>query len=218
MNRLLPKVTAMKPEPFIVGIAGGTGSGKTTVAAGLAAALGADRVTLIDADSYYADLSHLSLQERHLENFDHPNALNLALLAQHLRNLKSGKPVTRHVYDFATHTHLQETVILQPAPLILVEGILIFVPHELRRLFDLTIYLDEDADIRLLRRMQRDIAERGRTIESVARQYLEQVRPMHVQFVEPTKSRSDIVIDPGQELKHIIERLTARIRKAIDHG
>jgi uridine kinase len=208
----------MKHEPFIVGIAGGTGSGKTTIASGIAAAIGPDRVTLIDADSYYADLSHLSLQERHLENFDHPNALNLALLAQHLRNLKSGKPVTRRVYDFATHTHLQETVILQPAPLILVEGILIFVPHELRRLFDLTIYLDEDADIRLLRRMQRDIAERGRTIESVARQYLEHVRPMHVQFVEPTKSRSDIVIDPGQELKHIIDRLTARIRKATDHG
>jgi uridine kinase len=208
----------MTSTPFIVGIAGGTGSGKTTLAAGIAAALGTGCVTLIDADSYYADLSHLSPQERHLQNFDHPNALNLALLTQHLHNLKAGRPVTRHVYDFATHTHLHETVVLQPAPVILVEGILIFASHELRRLFDLTIFLDEDADIRLLRRMQRDIAERGRTMESVARQYLEQVRPMHIQFVEPAKAHSDIVIDPGQDLKHVIERLTARIRKATDNG
>lgn len=208
----------MNPEPFIVGIAGGTGSGKTTVAAGLSAAIGPDRVTLIDADSYYADLSHVPLQERHLKNFDHPNALNLVLLEQNLRTLKSGKPVTRHVYDFATHTHLCETLLLQPAPVIIVEGLLIFVPYKLRRLFDFTIYLDEEADIRLLRRMQRDIAERGRTMESVARQYLEQVRPMHVQFVEPTKAHTDIVIGPGQELKHVIELLTKRIRRATDHG
>jgi uridine kinase len=208
----------MKTKTFIVGIAGGTGSGKTTIAAGIAAALGAGRATLIDADSYYADLSHIPLQERHYENFDHPNALNLALLAQHLRNLKAGKPVTRHVYDFTTHTSLRETVILKPAPVIIVEGILIFVPQELSGLFNLKIYLDEDADIRLLRRMQRDMAERGRTMESVSRQYLEQVRPMHEQFVEPTKAHSDIVIGPGQDKIHVIERLTARIIKATDNG
>ena len=206
----------MKPKSFIVGIAGGTGSGKTTIAAGIAAAIGAERATVVGVDSYYADLSHLSLQERHFENFDHPNALNIALLAQHLRNLKSGKPVTRHVYDFSTHTSLRETVTLKPAPVIIVEGILIFALEELSGLFDLKIYLDEDADVRLLRRMERDITERGRTLESVARQYLEQVRPMHVQFVEPTRAHSDIVIGPGQELKHVIERLTVRIRKATD--
>jgi uridine kinase len=208
----------METKSFIVGIAGGTGSGKTTIAAGIAAAIGAERATLIDADSYYADLSHLPLQERHYENFDHPNALNLALLAQHLRNLKSGKPITRHVYDFASHTRLRETVILKPAPVIIVEGILIFGQQELSELFDLKIYLDEDADIRLLRRMQRDIDERGRTMESVAQQYLEQVRPMHEQFVEPTKAHSDIVIGPGQDKKHVIERLTARIVKATENG
>ena len=190
----------MKTKSFIVGIAGGTGSGKTTIAAGIAAAIGAERATLIDADSYYADLSHLPLQARHYENFDHPNALNLALLAQHLRNLKSGKPVTRHVYDFATHTSLRETVILKPAPVIIVEGILIFAPEELRGLFNLKIYLDEDADIRLLRRLQRDIVERGRTMESVSRQYLEQVRPMHEQFVEPTKAHTDIRTNKGTVL------------------
>ena len=211
-------MTIMKTKSFIVGIAGGTGSGKTTIAAGIAAALGVERATLIDADSYYADLSHLPLQQRHYENFDHPNALNLALLAQHLRNLKSGKPVTRHVYDFSTHTSLRETVILKPAPVIIVEGILIFVPQELSELFDIKIYLDEDADVRLLRRMQRDIAERGRTMESVARQYLEQVRPMHEQFVEPTKAHCDIVIGPGQDIKHVIERLTARIVKEATRG
>ena len=208
----------MKIKSFIVGIAGGTGSGKTTIAAGIAAAFGAERATLIDADSYYADLSHLPLQQRHYENFDHPNALNLALLAQHLRNLKSGKSVTRHVYDFATHTSLRETVILKPAPVIIVEGILIFVPQELSALFDIKIYLDEDADVRLLRRMQRDITERGRTMESVARQYLEQVRPMHDQFVAPTKAHTDIVIGPGQDKKHVIERLTAIISKKLAAG
>ncbi len=208
----------MKTKSFIVGIAGGTGSGKTTIAAGIAAAIGAERATLIDADSYYADLSHLPLEVRHCENFDHPNGLNFALLAQHLRNLKSGKPVNRHVYDFSTHTCLGETVLLKPAPVIIVEGMLIFVPHELCGFFDLKIYLDEDADVRLLRRMQRDIAERGRTMESVTRQYLEQVRPMHEQFVEPTKAHTDIVIGPGQDKKHVIERLTARIVKETTRG
>ena len=205
----------MNPKSFIIGIAGGTGSGKTTIAAGIAAAIGAERATVVGVDSYYADLSHLSLQERHFENFDHPNALNIALLAQHLRNLKSGKPVTRHVYDFSTHTSLRETVTLKPAPVIIVECILIFALEEISGLFDLKIYLDEDADVRLLRRMERDITERGRTLESVARQYLEQVRPMHEQFVAPTTAHADIVIGPGQDKKHVIKRMTAVVLKKL---
>ena len=201
----------MEPEPFIIGIAGGTGSGKTTIAAGLAAALGTERVRLIDADSYYRDLSHLPLHERRHINFDHPDALDLELLTQHLRLFKQGNPVSKHVYDFTTHTRSDETVVIEPASVIIVEGVLIFVLDELRELFDLKVFLDEDADVRLLRRIRRDMAERGRSLESVARQYLEQVRPMHARFAEQTKEHADIIIGPGAALDHVIAQLTAVI-------
>ena len=203
----------MNSAPFIIGIAGGTGSGKTTVAAGLAAALGPERVTLIDADSYYRDLSHVPLPERHHINFDHPDSLDLALLTQHLRMLKQGKPVTKHVYDFTTHSRSSETVVIEPAPVIIVEGVLIFAPVELRALFDLKVFLDEDADVRLLRRIRRDMAERGRTMESVVRQYLEQVRPMHALFVEPAKEYADIMIGSGAAPDQVISQLAAVIAK-----
>ena len=206
---------AMNSAPFIIGIAGGTGSGKTTVAAGLAAALGPDRCTLIDADSYYRDLSHVPLPKRHHINFDHPDSLDLALLAEHLGLLKQGKPVTKNVYDFTTHTRSNQTVVIEPAPVIIVEGVLIFVPEELRGLFNLKVFLDEDADVRLLRRIRRDMAERGRTVESVARQYLEQVRPMHARFVEPAKKHADIVIEPGAIPDQIISQLAAVISKSL---
>ena len=201
----------MKTKSFIVGIAGGTGSGKTTIAAGLAAALGLERVRLIDADSYYRDLSHLPLQERHLENFDHPDALDLQLLTQHLRMLRQSEPATKHGYDFTTHTRSDKTIVIEPAPFIIVEGVLIFFPDELRELFDLKVFLDEDADVRVLRRIRRDMAERGRSLESVARQYLEQVRPMHARFAEPTKEHADIIIGPDAALGHVIEQLAAVI-------
>jgi uridine kinase len=207
----LPNKITMIITPFIIGIAGGTGSGKTTVAAGLTAKLGAERVRLIDADSYYRDLSDLPLHERHHINFDHPDALDLQLLTQHLRMLKQGKPVTKHVYDFTTHTRSDETVVIDPVPVIIVEGVLIFVPDELRGLFDLKVFLDEDADVRLLRRIRRDMAERSRSLESVARQYLEQVRPMHARFAEPTKEHADIIIGPDAALGHVIEQLAAVI-------
>lgn len=204
----------MKAQPFIVGIAGGTGSGKSTVAAGLAAALGPGRVAVMDADSYYRDLSHLPMQERHRINFDHPDSLDLALLAGHLMALRQGRPVTKHIYDFTTHTLSGRTVALEPAPVIIVEGMLIFVAGELRRLFDLKVFLDEAADIRLLRRIRRDTAERGRTVESVARQYLEQVRPMHARFVDPSRQYADLVCAPGASLADIIELLGAHITRS----
>jgi uridine kinase len=197
----------MASTPYTIGIAGGTGSGKTTIAAGLAAALAPGRVTLIDADSYYRDLSHLPLPERHHINFDHPDSLDLALLAEHLRVLKSGNPVTKHVYDFTTHSRSSETVVIEPAPVIIVEGVLIFVPVELRGLLDLKVFLDEDADVRLLRRIRRDMAERGRTFESVMRQYLAQVRPMHAQFVEPSKKHADTIYGPGATTDHVIAQI-----------
>ena len=200
-------VKEMTSTPFIIGIAGGTGSGKTTVAAGLAAALGPAHVTLIDADSYYRDLSNLPLSERHQINFDHPDSLDLALLADHLLLLKQGKPVTKHVYDFTTHSRSSQTAVIEPAPVIIVDGVLIFVPAELRALFDLKVFLDEDADVRLLRRIRRDMVERGRTLESVARQYLEQVRPMHARFVEPTKEHADIIIGPGVTTDQVIKQI-----------
>ena len=202
----------MTTAPFIVGIAGGTGSGKTTVAAGLAVALGPEQVTLIDADSYYRDLSHLPVHERHHINFDHPDSLDLTLLTDHLRKLKSNKPVTKNVYDFTTHTRSNQTVVIEPAPVIIVEGVLIFVPEELRDLFDLKVFLDEDADVRLVRRIRRDMAERGRTVESVARQYLEQVRPMHAHFVEPTKKYADIIYGPGATPDHAIAQLSSIVQ------
>ncbi len=203
---------AMNSAPFIIGIAGGTGSGKTTIAAGLAAALGPDRCTLIDADSYYRDLSHLPLHERHHINFDHPDSLDLALLAEHLGLLKQGKPVIKNVYDFTTHTRSNQTVVIEPAAVIIVDGVLVFVPDTLRTLFDLKVFLDEDADVRLLRRIRRDMAERGRTVESVARQYLEQVRPMHALFVEPTKEHADIIIGPGAVPDQVIAQLSSIIQ------
>lgn len=203
----------MKLQPFIVGITGGTGSGKTTVAAGLAAALGSGRATVIDADSYYRDLSHLPLHERHQLNFDHPDSLDLRLLAGHLQMLRQGRPVTRNFYDFTRHMLSGRTVVVEPAAVIIVEGLLIFATGELRRLFDLKVFLDEAADIRLLRRIMRDTAERGRTVQSVARQYLEQVRPMHARFVEPARQHADIVCAPGTGLADTIELLGARIER-----
>lgn len=201
----------MTTTTFIIGIAGGTGSGKTTIAAGLAEKLGRAGGTLIDADSYYRDLSPLPLHERRRINFDHPDSLDLALLAGHLGLLRQGRPVTKNVYDFTSHTRTGHTVVIEPAPVIIVEGMLLFTSPALRNLFDLKVFLDEAADVRLLRRIRRDMAERGRTFESVARQYLEQVRPMHARFVEPGKTHADIIIAPGAAPDRVIAHLLSTI-------
>jgi uridine kinase len=182
---------------LIIGICGGTGSGKTTVAQKILEAVGADRVVYLQQDAYYKDVSHLPLEERHRLNFDHPDAIDTDLLIRHIEQLRAGRAVEQPIYDFTTHTRRPETRRIEPRPIILVEGILVFENPRLRALMDLKIFVDTADDIRFIRRLLRDISERGRTVESVIRQYLETVRPMHLEFVEPSKRYADIIIPEG---------------------
>lgn len=197
-------------KPFIVGIAGGTGSGKTTLALKLAGMLGTDMAALIDADAYYKDLSHLPLEQRHHINFDHPDALDTRLLIEHIQTLKQCRAVSKQLYDFAAHTRTPGTNTVNPRPIVLVDGMLIFAVDGLSRLFDLKVFVDEEADIRLLRRILRDSKERGRTIDMIADQYLRYVKPMHDQFVEPSKKRADIIIRGG-DATGVFARLKAMV-------
>ncbi len=187
----------MSPRSFVIGICGGTGSGKTTITDRLSHALSNDGVVVLQQDHYYKDLSHLSVAERARCNFDHPSALDTALFIEHIRSLRGGRAIERPVYDFTQHRRAPETVKVQARPAILVEGILIFENEALRNLMDLKIFVDTDADLRLIRRLVRDIRERGRTLESVVQQYQETVRPMHLEFVEPSKRYADIIIPEG---------------------
>lgn len=184
-------------RPLVIGLAGGSGSGKTTIARRLHDTVGADQVAMIQHDAYYRDLDHLPFEQRAKVNFDHPDSLETELLVEHLETLRSSGTIQRPVYDFTTHTRTEETVEVKPLPVIIVEGILVLVEPELRALMDLRIYVDTDSDLRLLRRMQRDIIERGRTLESVMDQYLRTVRPMHLQFVEVSKRYADIIVPEG---------------------
>jgi uridine kinase len=196
MNNAAPNTAPRRP-PYIIGIAGGTGSGKTTVSRKLQAAVGPNRIAYLEHDSYYRDQSHLPPEERTRVNYDHPDALDTALLIQHLRALAAWQPVEVPIYDFATHSRTSRVHLVLPAPIILVEGILIFVDPELRQMLDIRIYVETDADIRFIRRLQRDIEERGRTLDSVITQYLETVRPMHMEFVEPSKRFADVIVPEG---------------------
>ncbi len=184
-------------QPLIIGIAGGSGSGKTTIAERVVEIVGPEHITLIQQDAYYRDQSALTFEERTTINYDHPDSLETDLLADHLKRLRAGEAVERPVYDFATHTRSAETVTVDPESVILVEGILVLVEPELRDLMDLRVYVDTDADLRLLRRLRRDILERKRTVDSVLEQYEATVRPMHIQFVEPSKRYADIIVPEG---------------------
>ncbi len=184
-------------RPLIIGFAGGSGSGKTTIANAVVDAVGTDSVTLIQHDSYYRDQSDVPLEDRAKTNFDHPDSLETELLIEHLEELRDGLNIERPVYDFATHTRSEETVTVRPESAIIVEGILVLVDPDLRALMDLRIYIDTESDLRLMRRLSRDILERGRTVESVLEQYLATVRPMHQQFVEPSKRYADLIVPEG---------------------
>ena len=199
-------------EPIIIGVAGGTGSGKTTVASRILERVGAEHVTYIAHDAYYRDLGHLPERLRAQINFDHPDALETALLVEHLQELRRGHPVEMPIYDFTSHTRTERTERVDVAPVVIVEGILVFVEPELRNLFDVKIYIDTDADVRFIRRLRRDIEERGRSVESVCEQYLSTVRPMHLEFVEPSKRYADVIIPEGGFNEVAIEMVAARLK------
>jgi len=186
--------------PLIIGIGGGSGSGKTTIAESIVDAIGPDSVALIQHDAYYRDQTHLPRQERAKVNYDHPDSLETDLLVAHLRELLAGRSIDRPVYDFTVDNRSPETVRVEPCPAVIVEGILVLYEPSLRELMDLKVYVDTDADLRLVRRWDRDITERGRSFEGVRDQYLRTVRPMHLQFVEPSKRYADIVIPEGYNL------------------
>ena len=197
--------------PLVVGIAGGTGSGKTTVAHKLAAAMPAGRCITIEHDAYYRDQAHLSAEERARINYDHPASLESDLLATHLRDLRAGQTVEVPIYDFANHTRRKETRRLAPARVIIVEGILVFTEPALREQLDIKIFVDTDSDIRLIRRIRRDLEQRGRTFQSVRDQYYATVRPMHLEHVEPSKRWADLIVPEGGDNKVALDVLLGQL-------
>ncbi len=204
-----------RPSPVVIGIAGGTGSGKTTVVRRLIEALGTDQVGVLEHDRYYRDRSDLRLEERALLNYDHPDALETDMLVSHLRELKAGRAVDVPTYDFARHNRLPERTRLEPHPALVVEGILIFADPDLRSLMDVKVFVDADADTRFIRRLTRDVAERGRTLTSVIDQYLGTVKPMHLEFVEPSKRYADIILPQGGHNDVAVEMLLTLARSLV---
>jgi uridine kinase len=200
---------------MIIGICGGTGSGKTTVANRILESVNAQDVTFIQQDSYYRNLKDLPLDYRQQANFDHPDALDNDLLVHHIRKLKAGGVVELPLYDFKTNTRLNETVLIEPKPIVIIEGILIFIDPRLLEQMDIKVFVDTPDDIRFIRRLRRDIAERGRTIDSVIEQYLATVRPMHMQFVEPSKRYADVIIPEGGHNLVSIDLISGKIRERL---
>lgn len=217
----IPSLANKNPNIMVIGIAGGSGSGKTTLAQAIYDAIGEENITYISHDSYYRDISHLPLEEREKQNFDHPNSLETSLLIEHLAELKKGNSVAIPRYDFGTHSRLVERDMTFPRPVILVEGILIFSEPNLLDLFDIRVFVDTEDDIRLIRRIQRDTVERKRTLESILHQYLTTVRPMHLEFVESSKRNAHIIVPVGLNrvaLELVVSRLKASIRHYRKHS
>jgi uridine kinase len=204
-----------RPTPLAIGIAGGTGSGKTTVALAILERAGHANVSFIQHDSYYKDLSRLEPAQRRLTNFDHPNSLESELMIEHIKKLKAWKSIDVPLYDFTRHLRLEDYQKIKAKPVILVEGILLFNEAEMRDLFDVKLFVDTDPDVRLIRRLQRDISERGRTTESVLKQYQTTVRPMHLEFVEPSKRYADLIIPEGGYNEVALEIVLARIESKL---
>lgn len=199
-------------RPVTIAVAGGTGSGKTTISNALLERVGHHNIAYIPHDAYYRELDHLSAEERAAINFDHPDSLDTELMIEHIKALQSWQPVEIPIYDFKTHRRTESTQHVSAQPIILVEGILIFAEEQLRELFDVKIFVDTDADLRFIRRLQRDITERGRTADSVVAQYLSTVRPMHLKFVEPSKRYADVIIPEGGFNMVAIDMVADRIR------
>lgn len=199
-------------HPIVIGVAGGSASGKTTVVTEIVGAIGADRVTVIEHDAYYHDRSTVPPSRREDINYDHPDALETDLLIRHLHELRAGRPVAVPVYDFATHTRSARSVTALPRRLIIIEGILVLAEPALRELMDIRVYVDADADIRLIRRLERDLHQRGRSLESVVRQYLQTVQPMHLEFVEPSRRHAHVIIPEGGRNQVAVDMLLAKVR------
>lgn len=202
---------------ILIGIAGGTGSGKTTLADKLIENFGSDEVSILRHDNYYKRHDDMTYEERSLLNYDHPDAFDTELLYEHIKMLKAGQAIEMPVYDYTVHNRSNEVVVVNPAPVIVLEGILIFAEPSLCELMDIKVFVDTDADVRILRRILRDVKERERSLDSVISQYLTTVKPMHEQFVEPSKRRADIIIPEGGQnvvaLQMLIERVKKHLRK-----
>jgi len=202
-------------KPLVIGVAGGTGAGKTTVTRAITEAVGRDHVSLLPEDAYYREYRQLSEAERAAINWDHPDSIEVELLVAHIRQLREGQTVRRPVYDFAAYARSSAIVPVEPRPVLIVEGILIFVDPRLRAMFDVKVFVDTDADLRFIRRLQRDVQERGRSVESVVHQYLTTVRPMHIAFVEPSKRYADVIVPEGGENVVAIDLLRAAIVQSV---
>jgi uridine kinase len=208
----------MSSSPVVVGVAGGSGSGKTTVIQRILERVGWDRIAYLPHDAYYKDASHLPTSERIHLNFDHPNSLDNTLLIEQIQKLVAGRPVEVPVYDFTNYTRSEQVRRVLPSPVVLVEGILVFADEALRDLMDIKIYVETDPDIRFIRRLQRDLNERGRSVQSVIEQYLSTVRPMHLRFVEPSKRYADIIIPEGGYNEVALEMVIGRIESLLEIG
>lgn len=202
-------------KPFLLGVAGGSGSGKTTVAERLAGLVGGTDLALLRLDAYYRDRNHLPFEERAAINYDHPDAFDWPLLLDHVQALADGLPVQVPVYDFATYLRLPERVTVTPARIVVVEGILVLYEPELRERFDLKVFVDTDADVRFIRRLERDVTQRERSTESVIEQYLATVRPSHQQFIEPSKRYADVIVPHGGMNAPALDVLLARVRELL---
>jgi len=205
-------------KPLIIGIAGGSGSGKSTVARNVADSLGSLSVAFIDMDAYYRNFGELTLDERRRLNWDHPDAFDYDLLTDHLERLGNLETVDKPVYDFVTHLRSEEAITVEPSDVIVIDGILLFVDSRVRELCDVKVFVDADADIRLIRRIQRDISARGRPLDEVIEQYLLTVQPMHLQFVEPSKRYADIIVPRGGHNSVAIEMIAAKIRQRLAYA
>ena len=206
---------ATSRRPLVIGVAGGTGSGKTTLVRNIVESIGAENIVVLQHDSYYYNHNELRFEERARLNYDHPESLETALFVQHLQQLISGQPAEIPVYDFVANARRRETVHVEPSKVILVEGILVLAEPGLRALMDIKIYVDADADVRFIRRLERDVRERGRSMESIVQQYLGSVKLMHEQFVEPSKRYADIIIPQGGQNTTALDMVIARLRSAM---
>ncbi|ASF39991.1 uridine kinase [Halobacillus halophilus] len=206
----------MKDKPVVIGVAGGTGSGKTSVTRSIIQRFADKTILMVEQDYYYKDQSHLPYEERLQTNYDHPLAFDNDLLIEHLKQLIDQKSVEKPTYDYKIHTRSEETIHVEPKEVIIVEGILVLEDERLRDLMDIKVFVDTDADVRIIRRMMRDINERGRTLDSVIEQYINVVRPMHLQFVEPTKRYADLIIPEGGQNHVAIDLMATKIQTVLN--